>query len=210
LDSLRMERELKIRGEQARQALAAAAARAQTPWSFHIARGDVTAEILAAALEADLVLLGKAGWSPPRPMGLGSTALAVAAIAPHAILLVQHGTRLHGPIMAVYDGSPGSHQALETAIRLAIAREQDLTVFILSDRPERGEELEDNVKQIVGRRTKRLRCRRLNSTDLHRLAQAVHGERGGLLVLAGSGSLGEEEAIRNSLGDIENPILLIR
>jgi hypothetical protein len=96
-----MERELRVRAEHAREALAAVAERAQAPWSFRIARGQVTAEILAAASESDLVFNRRAGWSPARPMGLGSTALALAASPPRALFLAQHGAAIGKPH---YDG----------------------------------------------------------------------------------------------------------
>lgn len=210
LNSVSMERELRVRGERARKALATAAERAQAPWSFRIARGEVTAEILAAASEADLVFLGKAGWSPAPPMGLGSTALALVANASGALLLVQHEFCIGDPIMVIYDGSDGSQRALRIAIRLAEAGQHNLTVFLLADGAEAGEKLEAEVGHLVSGRLKRLSCRRLYSTDPHRISQAVRAEGGGLLVLGDSGPSTQEDAIQTLLGEIDNPLLLIR
>ncbi|HWP84365.1 MAG TPA: universal stress protein, partial [Terriglobia bacterium] len=58
LSGERLERELKVRAERARKALEAAAARRRRPWTFRAVRGQVVREILAAAMQADLILAG--------------------------------------------------------------------------------------------------------------------------------------------------------
>jgi hypothetical protein len=60
LDPEQIERELKSKAAVARRALAQTAAALHLDWSFWIARGRVEAELLAAALEADLVALAGA------------------------------------------------------------------------------------------------------------------------------------------------------
>lgn len=60
LDEAGMERDLQLQASQARRALANAAADAEATWTFRVVRGVVTTEILAAALEADLLTLGRA------------------------------------------------------------------------------------------------------------------------------------------------------
>ena len=76
--------------------------------------------------------------------------------------------------------------------------------------PETGEQLELDVKGVVNGRVKRVYCRRLIVTNPRRLAQAVHSENGGLLVLPESGSLTQQDALRSVLQEVDNPVLLIR
>ncbi len=210
LDPGRMERELKVRGEHARKALAAAAERAQRPWSFRTVRGEVTAEILTAAEPADVVFWGKAGWSPPRPKGLGSTALGIPTGAPGALLLAQHGIHTGERALAVYDGSKCSRQALKTAMHLAATRGHSLTVFLLADGSEAADRLEHEVRRMANHRLKRWRIHRLYQPDAHRLAEAVQSAGAGLLVLGCSGPFTPPEVIRELLREIRNPILLVR
>ena len=209
LDSARMDRQLHVRAEHARELLAAAAERAQTPWSFRIARGQITAEILAAASEADLVLLGKTGWSPSRPLGLGSTAVAVAANAPHALLLVQDGDKIGNSIMTVYDGSDSSRQAAKIAARLAEILQHVLTVIIVSDSPEKGGQLERDVRNVTNGNGMTLRFRRLASVGPRYLAEAVGSEGDGLLVMGARDPFLDESMIFTLLGAIPNSVLLI-
>ena len=75
-----MEQRLRAQGEQARRAMASLANPAQVQWSFRVVRGEVNAELLAAASEMDVLALGKTGWSslaaipsPPSRAGRCST-----------------------------------------------------------------------------------------------------------------------------------------
>ena len=62
-DAARIERELKIHAQQLQEKLAALAERAQVRWSFQVVRGKLTAELLAAAAEADWLLLGSSSMA---------------------------------------------------------------------------------------------------------------------------------------------------
>jgi nucleotide-binding universal stress UspA family protein len=70
LDTQHLEQELRVQARRARQALAQSARRSNLRTSFLVRRGVVSAELLKAALEADLVILGKAGWSRRKTNGL--------------------------------------------------------------------------------------------------------------------------------------------
>ena len=99
------------------------------PWSFRVVRGQVASEVLAAAPQADLLILGNAGRSLIGRT-VGSAARAVAARPCRSLLFVERGSSFGPAILAVYDGSTGSHQALSAAIRVAQVAEKPLTVLI--------------------------------------------------------------------------------
>ena len=63
LNSATMEERFQAQAEQARRAMASQASHAQLRWSFRVVRGEVTAEVLAAASDADVLVMGKTGWS---------------------------------------------------------------------------------------------------------------------------------------------------
>jgi nucleotide-binding universal stress UspA family protein len=208
LSSERIERELKAQAELARKALAAAAAgRKHTRWSFRTVRGKVASEILAAASQADLVLLGKSGGSPARPVG--STALALIATSPGAFLLVPQGTPQTGSIAVLFEGSSDSRRALDAAIRLAVAHQTGLLVLVPGHTPESCDALRESARQTVGSRVKEFRIRRVQPAPGD-LANALRAERSRLLVLPGGSALAQEAGIRLLLEITSSPLLLIR
>ncbi|GAB4440155.1 MAG: universal stress protein [Anaerolineae bacterium] len=216
MESSRLERELKVQAAQARQALMTAAEQAQVAWSFRVVRGQVTAEVLAAALEADLLSLGIASGPATRRGQMGSTARTVAVEAPRAVLLLQQGEKIRGPILVTYDGSPAARQALAMAVHLAQTTEPvnrlTLTVLILA-----GEEMLDTAQRLerevtawLAERGLQANCRRLTRTHVSHLAQVVQAEQGGLLVLNGPRLSIQIETIQALLDQIDCPILLVR
>jgi len=77
LNTRQVERQLKVQAERARRALEAYADRASVRWSFEVTRGVVAPCVLAAASDADLVILGRASHGARTTGGLGSTARRV-------------------------------------------------------------------------------------------------------------------------------------
>jgi nucleotide-binding universal stress UspA family protein len=92
LNSATMERTLKIAAEQARQAMETLAEHLPVRWSFRIVRGSVMSELLAAAGEADLVALGKAGRQFGTRFRLRSTAAALMEKRPCALVAATRST----------------------------------------------------------------------------------------------------------------------
>jgi nucleotide-binding universal stress UspA family protein len=114
---------------KARNALAEAGQRLKVHTSFRVGHGDVAAEILAAAADADLLVLGKAGWSPGAFRNPGRTCLAILQRSPIPVLIVEHGVSLSPPILAVHDGSAAGRRALEFAQNLSHILGWQITVF---------------------------------------------------------------------------------
>ena len=105
IERTELERHLRTQAAKARQALEAIASRARVRWSFRIARGAVAAELLAAATEADLISLGRCGWSMIETGRLGSTTETVLSRTVAPVLLLRRGLRMGQSVVAVYDGS---------------------------------------------------------------------------------------------------------
>jgi len=204
LDAAAMERELRVKAEQARKALATAAERAQVRWSFRVLRGTVTAEVLAAASEADLLTLGKAGRSLTGRR-LGSTALAAATNAPRALLFVQEGIPFGPPVLAVYDGSRGSRGALGAAIRLTHIVGDAMMVLILANAPDTARQLQEQAAQLIKGQSGQVRYRWIYSAS--DLVQVLTRERNGVLVL--SGELIGEGLTQRLLQEVTNSLMLV-
>lgn len=118
-DSATAEASLRAVAARAREALERAAARHGVACSFRVVRGRVSQQIVAAAGEADLVVLGASSHGRLARSSLGATAKAAATRAPSPVLLLPPGARLEGGIVALDDGSPSGARALAAARSLA-------------------------------------------------------------------------------------------
>jgi len=210
LDPLAMERQLRLQAAKVRQALAGVATRRNIRWSFRIARGQVTGEILTAAAEADLLALGKASWAATRHVRLGSTARAVIAQATHAILLLQQGGTICPPIQVVYDGSPAGVRALVTAARLVAVTGGHLTVIILADTAEAGQRLQEEATEHLREWQGQAYYRSLVNPSIEDLARFIHLTGGGTLVMSAEHPLLAGEGLPTLLDAIECSALLVR
>jgi len=208
LDRARMERELRAQAAQARRALVAACERRHVKWSFRVVRGEVTPEVLAAALEADLLSLGKASRPLVRRVRLGSTARAAAAQATHSVLLLQRDVGIEPPVVVTYDGSPTARQALMMATRLAQKEGGYLTVLILASTPDAAQRLRAQAADFLRGQRLVVRYRRLVDAGVAMLTREVLAEGSGVLVL--SGTILPPEAFQVLLDEVDCPVLLVR
>ena len=144
-----IEADLRAMASRAREALARAAGPRHLAWTFRVARGRVSLEVIAAAEEADLLVLGVSGHRLTR--GPGETARAAAARAPVSVLLLTRGATVGPPIMAAYDGSPAGDRALDLAARLAAAGAGDLEVLVASRDLETSRALAEQARSRLDR-----------------------------------------------------------
>jgi nucleotide-binding universal stress UspA family protein len=210
IDTSRLEREMRAQAEQARRALAAAAESRKRPWSFRCVRGAVAAQLLEAAGTADVVMMGRAGWSPLRPASLGSTATVLASSAPGAILIVEQSPANLAPVQVVYDGSAQAGSVLRTAAGLALARGVGLVVFALAGTEADYQRMRARTLEIADHRFKLIQVQRLDAPSPALLAQAAQAHGGGLIILPGSCPLATGQAVSELLSRVPNPLLLIR
>jgi nucleotide-binding universal stress UspA family protein len=110
-----IEHSLRAVASRARQAVSQAGESLHVTASFHVARGDIRTEILAAAHEADLIVIGKSGWAFPLARRIGSTCLTVVSQSQVPVLIVERGTVLTPPLLVVRDESPEGKRALDYA-----------------------------------------------------------------------------------------------
>jgi nucleotide-binding universal stress UspA family protein len=210
LDSPIMERGLRIQAERARQTLASVAARRHIQWSFRVVRGQVATELLIAAQEADLLAMGKSSWASTRRVRLGTTARVVVSQAPHLVLLLQHGHAICQPVQLVYDGSPGARRALATASQLAALTGGDLIVMLVTDAPESGPHLQEEVDERLQGQQVKGHYRQLIDPPAEELAQALRMAGGGTLIISADHSLLEGEGLPTLLDAMDCSVVLVR
>lgn len=165
IDSSHIERELKAHARRVEQLLSSIARKANLRWSFRSSRGLIPSELMAAASDSDLIILGKTGWSGRNQ--IGSTAREVAVESPIQSLILMHKVRPGTPVMVLYDGSAASRNALVAARRI-IHPDSTLTVLINAEGREAAQKMEKEVRET------------LESDDLSvnfRWVADIHGDR---------------------------------
>jgi nucleotide-binding universal stress UspA family protein len=209
LEPAQLERQLRAQAERLRRIMAQTADRQQLNWSFQVTRGVIATELLGAAAQADLVILGKRGLSPLTRQ-LGSTARAILTQTAGPALVLQQGAQLKQPLLLVYDGSPSAQKALVTAAHLIREGRSPLIIFILADDQEQANQFINTVSTRLANRGLTARFRLLATSAVTRLARLLQTEPGGLLIWpADSPTLAGEDLIA-LLDQLHIPLLLIR
>jgi nucleotide-binding universal stress UspA family protein len=201
-----MERKLRAQSEQIRNAVAAAAQRAQVRWSFQTVRGQVTSALRAAAAEDDIVAVGRLGWSFGRPLRIGSTALELATSSVPLLLISQRAVLGNLRPLVYYDGSAGSKNALFVAAKLASGGAKGITVLVST--ADHAKKLEE-IRNLLGAQPLDLRCRGIDPDQKSSLLCAMREEGAVLLVLASRQLLKVPDTLEALLREIEVPLLLL-
>lgn len=204
-----VERQLRAQARRVRALLRRVAERAELSWSFDVARGRTAEELLRAAEQVDLIILGRRGRTVVRRRRLGSTARAMVANAPSLTLLLHDGACLATPIVVIYDGSMAGRRAVATAVALAKNRAGGLTVILADSREEMGHLRDEAQAQLEGKEV-RARYIALSSSTASRLASLVQTEGCGVLVLPAQTALLRREELVSLVEEAELPILLVR
>jgi nucleotide-binding universal stress UspA family protein len=208
LDAQYLEQELRTLARRARQALAQSARRANLRTSFLVRRGVVSSELLKAALEADLVILGKAGWSHRRRMG--STTRILVAQSPSSTLILQHGSRLGMVIGVIYDGSEIAQKALKTATGLLQGTNGFLTVIVLADEIETARLRQSRVTRWLRERGMTASFRWLVGGEGQMLVSLLKSVNFGGLILPVGLESAPTPTINKILDEMNVPVLLVR
>jgi nucleotide-binding universal stress UspA family protein len=208
LDTQHLEQELRALAQRARQALTQSARRANLRTSFLVRRGVVSSELLKAALEADLVILGKAGWSRRRRMG--STTRVLVAQSPSSTLILQHGSRLGMVMGVIYDGSDIAQKALLTASRLLQGTNGFLTVVIMADEIEMARFRQSQVTKWLRERGMMASYRWLVGGEGQMLVSLLKSVNFGSLILPVGMEAVPTTIVNELLDEVQIPVLLVR
>jgi len=210
IDRQLISRQFRVQAIRARKALEEVANRTHVQWSFRVIRGHVTAEIMAAASEADLVILGKAGWSPTREKRLGTTAQKILSEGPCLTLVLQQGIRLELCIMVLFDRSEDAQKALEVAVQVLHGKTGQLTVLLPVEDENVLQETHAQIDTFLQEYDLKAHYYKITNMNTQRLASLVNREKIGILLLPGSSHLLKEESLQVLLKQVECPILIVR
>lgn len=202
-----LRRQLRQLAAQAQADLEKAAENHALAFSFRVSQGPVSAEVLAAALEADLLALGRA--SHPRPAGLGSTAQTAVSQTSRTVLLMRPGASLDRPILVVYDGSPGADRALDIAAYLA--RENGrLRLLLIAENVETAQRYQAEVSAKLPQNGLVIEFRYLQKPNNAQIAYILRLAAPGLLVFNDTQSNLTPAMIHALLNEVDYPVLLVR
>lgn len=171
LGSREVERQFRAQARRARRIVMRLAEEAGLECSFRVARGAVAQEIHAATTEADLVSLGRVGWSLRRRHLLGRTARKLLGEPRRCTLFSKTAGEIRPPVAVLFDASVVAHDALDLAARLVAGAPAGLAVALIGEDPvvlrqrvtdDLGSEWAATATIELGETVDRRLCRRLN------------------------------------------------
>jgi hypothetical protein len=208
VETQELSRQLRVQAGTVRRRFRTITQRVETRCTFRQVRGRVAGEVLRAAAEADVIILGKGAWSPFETERLTPAVREVLGQAPASTLVLRAGSRVEPPMRVVYDGTSLGERALSIAARLA--EDGHLMIFILADGPDKASRLRDAATEHLVERELELSFQTLTESSVSRLAHLVAHEELGTLVLPADDESMEDEAVLDFLDETGAPVLLVR
>jgi nucleotide-binding universal stress UspA family protein len=179
--------------------LAEAAGRLSLRWSFHVARGRVSAEVNTLAQSFDLIVLGQ------RPE------IGVMAVARTTVRMADSRPQPPpGPVLVLFEALPASARSLDMGVMLAQSNDVELVLLVSAAS-------EDDYRAACAAAQSALkeydtggRCVWLHVLDGASLAKVAHREAAGCLVLAERERFLRQPDFEQVLDEIECPVVLAR
>lgn len=210
LDADTMARDLRVQAAMARKALEDAAVQFRLPWSFRVTRGLVEAELLAAAMGADLVAIGKAVRPLTGRTHLGQTARALSRGCSRSVLFCVSEKQLGESVALAYDGSPTAADALGLAARIADNDGGRLAVFLVAETADVAAEYEAAIRRRLRHAPLDLAFRRVSGAGYRDMLQAMEADRPRLLVVGVAPESRADEAVTQVIECATCPVLLVK
>lgn len=210
-----LKRALRAQLAHSRLAVERAAERQRIKATFAVRQGRLATEVLSAAGDVDLVIMG---WTA----GGGSVSLAtqrvapapiaraVAEEAPRSVLLLRPGSPVSGPVLLAYDGSEAARQALAAASEIADRNGGGIEVALLTGRVDQAETLRREVEKALAGTRLTVGVVHIPKGELTDLCRWARRERVSLMVVSAGQSIVKGEGIRQLLERIGCSLLLVR
>jgi len=203
-----LSRQLRVQAGTMRRAFRVVTRHIETRCTFREIRGRVAREVLAAAAEADVVILGKGAWSAVDTGRLAPDVREILGKVPASTLILQAETEVAPPMRVVYTGTPLGVKALRIGARLA--DDGELAVFVVADDSDLASRLREEVTRELDGKPLTVSFETLTEATVSRLAYLVAHEAEGTLVLPADAHAMEDEAVLQFLDETGAPFLLVR
>lgn len=209
LDEQRMQRQLRYQAEFAEHSLQRVAEPADVSYEFRRVQGAVSRELIRAAEEVDLLVLGKTSTTSSRRR-LGTTSKKVLSEAPTPVLVLKERLPSREPILTYYDGSDAADQALRLAVNLS-ARAEASPLDVVLPGPDVGDPdaLREKLHSEYGDRDVAIYLHVLTAAEVERLS-AFARQKGGLVILPRGCPALTNISLQQFLYEMDRPVLVVR
>jgi len=189
INPARMEQELRVLARRAERLLGEQAARHHVSWSFRIWRGSIDSDLLAAAMEVDVLALTRLG--------------SVLAHGPAA----RPG---HSAIAVLYGGGDSAARALDTAASLAAEQQARLNILLPVTQGNDPAVLRQEAILRLGERAGEAQFIQMPDASLPALLEALSGTGPAALILQRDHELLQTPTLRRCLNSLNCPVLVVR
>jgi nucleotide-binding universal stress UspA family protein len=200
-----LEMQLRAQANHMKKTIAAISAREGVPWEFRVVRGPVASEIILAAAECDLIIVGKRGWSMSKR--LGSTVKMLISQGKGLTLILEPGVTFMVPAVAVYDGKEISRKVLDAAAALVKVKQGQLVILAIGETQQDALDFAESARSYMKERGLEGYVSTLIKPTLQKLTDAVRHL--GPVVLSCRDPLYGCE-LCELVNMIENSVLLVR
>lgn len=207
LDTPLVSREFRTLARQAYQAMELLAKRRNLSWSFRRVQGVIPMELINAATDADLILLGKSGWSKRKQMG--STARVVVIDAPRQAFFLRPGIQIGLPMLVLYDGSPIARKTLGVALLIHTGN-HPVNILVLAKQESVAEKLQSDVIRQAEMAGNPVELQLTPDLDLSILANMTTSSSCGILILPAESEYIDEDNLIELLDNTDCGVLIIR
>ena len=194
MDAERLQRELRAVARRVRGLLEQSAQRLGCSWSFRVWRGDLEAEILSAASDAEMFALVPMGRFAPfrsRPTAMTAAGGGLA-------------------VTLLFDGSAGALRVLAAAAELAGHSQGALDVILQGQDAVEIERLRALASEFLGKAADQTRFAPLVGREPSAFAEAVLGAGGDLFIIDAENRLLDRSTLWQSLAALRCPMLIVR
>jgi nucleotide-binding universal stress UspA family protein len=158
-------------------------------------------------LDADLVVLGKTGWS--RRRRVGSTTQVMVVQSPRETFILQRRVRRGLPIMVAYDGSAAGSRALAAA-HLVRTEDSPVRILIVASDHEAAQRLQAEAQSRLSELEMEAQFTWRPDLDGTKLARMARSEGCGVFVLPTETGKLSGDMVITFLNESECAVLLVR
>jgi nucleotide-binding universal stress UspA family protein len=198
--------QLRAQSKRIRGLLKTLAEEARVDWTYHVMKGT-TSDLKDAAADADLIVLGRSGWSGRKKVG--STVQFILTQFPTRTLIIGDRPGSPSAIFVVYDGSESSKRALSLASNLIRNTDGFLTVGILAKTSDQAKKMQREAFQWLGKRNIEPRVRWIIGWSVDKINALVRAE-SCLLILPGSIEAMQRTSISDLIDDMDCPLMIVQ
>jgi hypothetical protein len=211
LDRAVLERALRAQSAQARAHFEAAAARLGLPHTFEVARGEVAAELLRCAAEAEALVVSLTREARGAGAWLGAALRQLFAAPLPLLLLAREGWLSGRSIAIVIEDAEVTELTLQVAARLAAHSKSPIAALLTG--PAAGAHAQRHarvVRALQGRGIELSRIQVLGAHDASTIARAARACEARLLVLPSAERETDAPLIEELLRRLPSALLLVR